>query len=183
MVRLRVATTDDAQTVAELHADSWRRFYRGAYADAFLDGDVVEERYAVGSRRLAEPGHRLTMMAEDDTEVAGFVHIEFDIDDQWGSLIDNLHVRHDRRRGGVGRALVSGAAQAAVERARHRAVYLWVLEQNDAAQRFYRAIGGVGVETKLVPPPGGDPARLAGAPRSIRMAWPDASTLTGAQRQ
>jgi hypothetical protein len=27
-----------------LHADSWRRHYRGAYADAFLDGDVLADR-------------------------------------------------------------------------------------------------------------------------------------------
>ena len=24
-----------------LHADSWRRHYRGAFSDAFLDGDVA----------------------------------------------------------------------------------------------------------------------------------------------
>jgi ribosomal protein S18 acetylase RimI-like enzyme len=183
MVRLREATSEDARTVAQLHADSWRRFYRGAYADAFLDGDVVADRLAVWSRRLAEPGHRLTILAEDDTEVAGFVHIEFDIDDQWGSLIDNLHVRHDRRRNGLGKALVRAAAQGAVERARHRAVHLWVLAQNDAAQRFYQALGGVAVEIEPVPP-GDNPARLNGSPNGIRMAWLDASTLAAApQRQ
>ena len=40
-VSFRAAGRDDARAVAELHADSWRRHYRAAYSDAFLDGDVV----------------------------------------------------------------------------------------------------------------------------------------------
>jgi ribosomal protein S18 acetylase RimI-like enzyme len=179
VVRLRVAGSHDAGTVAGLHADSWRRFYRGAYSDTFLDGDVASDRHAVWSGRLALPGHRLTIIAEDDTEATGFVHIEFDVDDRWGSLIDNLHVRHDRRRGGIGRSLMVAAAQAAVERARHHSLHLWVLEQNEAAQRFYQALGAVQVETRPVPPPGGDPSRLTGSPNGMRMAWPDASALAG----
>ena len=56
-------------------------------------------------------------------------------------------------------------------------MYLWVLQQNTAAQRFYRASGGVCVEEAAVPPPGGDPSRLHGSPRCWRMAWPDSSLL------
>ena len=40
-LRFRPADADDAAAVAGLHADSWRRHYRGAFSDAFLDGDVV----------------------------------------------------------------------------------------------------------------------------------------------
>ncbi|EPJ42628.1 hypothetical protein STAFG_0002 [Streptomyces afghaniensis 772] len=32
-------------------------------------------------------------------------------------------------------------------------MYLWVLEQNTAAQEFYRALGCTCVEKALVPPP------------------------------
>ncbi len=45
--RLRHAGPEDAEQVAALHADSWRRHYRGAYADSYLDGDVVAERMQV----------------------------------------------------------------------------------------------------------------------------------------
>jgi hypothetical protein len=37
-VRIRVADSSDAPAIAALHAESWRRHYRGAYSDAFLDG-------------------------------------------------------------------------------------------------------------------------------------------------
>jgi hypothetical protein len=55
--------------------------------------------------------------------------------------------------------------------------YLWVLEQNTAAQHFYRACGATHVETATVSPPGGDPSRLHGTPRKWRMAWLDASKM------
>ncbi|MFC8453730.1 GNAT family N-acetyltransferase [Kitasatospora sp. NPDC057223] len=176
-LRLRAAGSEDAEQVALLHADSWRRHYRGAYADAFLDGDLAADRLAVWSARLAAPGHSLTLLAEDDAGLAGFVHVVLDQDDRWGSLIDNLHVTHDRRRTGLGTALLTRGAAAAAERATAASVYLWVHEQNTAAQQFYRALGGTCVEKVPVPPPGGDPSRLHGRPDKLRCVWPDAASL------
>jgi hypothetical protein len=40
-VIFRAARPDDAGAIAGLHADSWQRHYRGAFSDAFLDGDVA----------------------------------------------------------------------------------------------------------------------------------------------
>jgi ribosomal protein S18 acetylase RimI-like enzyme len=177
-VRLRAAGVHDAGDIARLHADSWRRHYRGAYADAYLDGDVVTERRSVWSARLAAPAGRVTLLAEDGAGLVGFVHVVLDEDTRWGSLVDNLHVTHDRQRGGIGRALLTGAATALVARAAGPAMYLWVLEQNAAAQEFYRALGGTCVEKASVAGPGGVPERLNGSPHKLRFAWPDAAVLT-----
>jgi ribosomal protein S18 acetylase RimI-like enzyme len=176
-VRIRAAGEQDAEAVARLHADSWRRHYRGAYTDAYLDGDVVADRRAVWSVRLAaaDPAAAATFLAEDDRGLAGFVHVVLDDDARWGSLVDNLHVAHTHRRAGIGTALMSHAAAAVTERAEHPSLYLWVLEQNTSAQEFYRALGGRCVETVKVGPPGGDPSRLNGTPNKLRMAWPDAA--------
>jgi GNAT superfamily N-acetyltransferase len=141
--RIRAAGTDDAEVVALLHADSWRRHLRGAYADSFLDGDVIADRCVVWSFRLAAPGNSLTVLAEDGAGPVGFAHVVFDHDERWGSLVDNLHVAHDRRRTGIGTALLTRAAEAVIELATASSVYLWVLEQNADAQRFYGALGVV----------------------------------------
>lgn len=179
-LRLRAAGPDDAGKVALLHADSWRRHYRGAYADSFLDGDVVANRLSVWASRLAAPANTMTVVADDDTGLVGFAHVVFDDDHRWGSLIDNLHVTHDRRRTGIGAALLTRTAEAVVERATGRSMYLWVLEQNTAAQRFYRTFGGAHVEKAIVSAPDGVAARLNGSPSKYRFAWPDASSLAGA---
>ena len=172
-LRFRAADPEDAKDVALLHADSWRRHYRGAYADAYLDGDVVTDRAAEWSARLADQTGGATVLAEDPAGLAGFVHVMFDKDAHWGSLVDNLHVSHDRQHGGIGTALMRHAAEAVASHAVHKSMYLWVLEQNAAAQGFYRAIGGTGVDRTSVPPPGGVPGRLTGEPRMLRMVWPD----------
>ncbi|MEV6108173.1 N-acetyltransferase [Streptomyces sp. NPDC051940] len=171
---VRPAGPGDAPAIARLHADSWRRHYRGAYADAFLDGDVVADRHAVWAARLADgAAPSATFVAEGEgAALVGFVHAVLDDDPGWGSLVDNLHVAPGRQRAGVGTALLAHAGAAITERAATPAAYLWVLEQNDRAQRFYEAQGGVRVERAAVMPPGGDPARLNGAPVKLRMAWP-----------
>jgi leucine dehydrogenase len=182
-LRLRAAGPGDAENMALLHADSWRRHYRGAYSDAFLDGDVVADRRSVWSSRLSAPSGSATVVAEDDTGLAGFVHVVFDEDGRWGSLVDNLHVTQHRRRTGLGTALLSRAAAAVTERARGNAMYLWVLEQNTAAQEFYRALGGACAEKAPVSPPGGVAHRLAGSPAKLRFTWPDASLLARTGRR
>ncbi len=60
----------------------------------------------------ARPANSMTVAAEDDTRLVGFVHVVFDDDDRWGSLIDNLHIAQDRRRTGIGTALLTFAAEA-----------------------------------------------------------------------
>jgi GNAT superfamily N-acetyltransferase len=166
-VEFRAATPHDARSIAELHADSWRRHYRGAYTDAYLDGDLTAERHAVWAARMAAPAGTRTVLAVHDGRLAGFVHVVLDDDPRWGSLVDNLHVRHDRHRGGVGTALLARAAEAASP----GGMYLWVLHQNTRAQAFYEARGGVLVESGFAAPPGGDPAHLHGAPGKYRMHW------------
>ncbi|MEV4630023.1 GNAT family N-acetyltransferase [Micromonospora sp. NPDC049523] len=178
--RFRLATSDDAEQIAELHADSWRRHYRGAYADSYLDGDVVGDRRAVWSARLAAPTNSTTVLAEHEHRLVGFVHVIFDHDPTWGSLVDNLHVVHDHRGTGVGTDLLGRAARAVADRATGTAIYLWVLQQNTAARQFYLARGATCVQTATVEPPGGDPTRLNGNPHKLRMTWPDAASLTAA---
>jgi GNAT superfamily N-acetyltransferase len=177
-VRFRLADADDAEQIAVLHADSWGRHYRGAYADSFLDGDVAADRRSVWSARIAAPTNSETILAEHDGRLVGFIHVVFDDDPRWGSLVDNLHVVHDQRRTGIGTRLSGRAARAVCERATGNAMYLWVLQQNTAAQQFYRACGATCVETATVSPPGGDPARLNGTPHKLRMAWPNVARLS-----
>lgn len=69
----RAATPDDTERIARLHAESWRRTYRGLYRDAYLDGDVFADRLAVWRARLGSPSPRqLVILAEDRGILAAF---------------------------------------------------------------------------------------------------------------
>jgi ribosomal protein S18 acetylase RimI-like enzyme len=177
-VTLRVATAEDATVVARLHADSWRRHYRGAYSDRYLDGDLGAERTAVWTERLDRAGDdTVTVIAEDAGGPVGFVHVILDADEHHGSLVDNLHVTPSRQRGGVGSVLLDAAARRVLEARPGGGVYLWVLEQNVSAQAFYRSRAGTMGEPEPALPPGGDPANMNGTQAKVRVTWPHPTDL------
>lgn len=179
-LEFRTACCTDAPAIARLHAESWRRHYRGAYSDAFLDGDVTSDRLAVWTERLdhsSVPPATITILAERHGNLVGFAHTVFDDDPQWGALLDNLHVTHQFQRQGIGARLVALTAEAVLDRRTGSGLYLWVLEQNVQAQGFYRARGGTCVGRRDVRPPGGIAGRLNGTPVGLRYAWPDPSLL------
>jgi GNAT superfamily N-acetyltransferase len=171
-LQFRLARPSDADAVAGLHAESWRRHYRGAFSDAFLDGDVRADRLAVWSARLRapDPGSH-TVLAEDDQGLVGFAHTVFEADPSWGALLDNLHVVPGRKRGGIGARLLALSARAVLDRS--TGLYLWVLEQNADARAFYEARGARCVERAPASPPGGVASRLSGSPAALRYAWAD----------
>jgi GNAT superfamily N-acetyltransferase len=175
--RFRAARAEDAQAIAGLHADSWRRHYRGAYSDAFLDGEAAGYLARMWTERLTAPLPRArSVLAEYGRAVVGLAHTLLGEDPTWGALVDNLHVRYAFKRQGIGTRLLALTAQA-VRRSSSSGLHLWVLEQNSAARAFYAARGGICVERDEVPPPGGDPARLTGRPMGLRYAWHELSTL------
>ena len=181
-LRFRTAGQGDAQAVAALHADSWKRHYRGAFSDAFLDGEVPGFLLDRWAKRLAAPDPRdRTILAELNQEggvtLVGMAHTVLDDDPAWGALLDNLHVGYGLKRQGVGTRLLSLTAQAVLAARPGSGLYLWVLEQNTNARAFYDARGGTCVESREVMPPGGDPARLDGKPRCLRYTWPDPARL------
>lgn len=178
ILRFRAAGRGDAHAVAALHADSWRRHYRGAYADAFLDNGVAEYLVPLWTERLATPDPRSrTILAERDGVLVGLAHTILAEDPAWGAFLDNLHVAHGLKRHGIGTRLLALTGRAVLDWSPSEGLYLWVLEQNSAARAFYAARGGACVERADVPPPGGDPARLNGTPAGLRYAWRDLSTL------
>lgn len=176
-MQIRVARPADANAIAALHAESWRRHYRGAYSDSFLDGDVDADRLEVWTKRLGHSdGTASTILAEVEGAVVGFAHVVFDDDSNWGSLVDNLHVAFDRKRHGIGSRLMTEMAREVVARG-SGGLYLWVLEQNTIAQTFYEALDGHCVERAFVAAPGGDLDRLNGMPAKLRYVWADPAAL------
>ena len=172
LVKYRPASEHDIEPIAAIHADSWRRNYRGAYSDAFLDGDVVHDRRAVWTERLKQPNPlHDTVVAERQGKIVGFVHTILDHDPVWGALLDNLHVAQQVKRRGVGTQLMARSAAAVMARGTRKSLYLMVLEGNASAQAFYRARGGECVGSEVSQPAGG------GSIVGLRYVWTDPSVL------
>jgi GNAT superfamily N-acetyltransferase len=156
----------DAEAVAKLHAESWRNAYRGAYRDEFLDGDVFDERAEVWRERLCEPrSSQFVLIAEDAAQIAGFACAYGGDDPQWGTLLDNLHVRRALQRQGLGARLVCRVGVWCRAEYPDCGLYLWVLEQNDRARAFYERMGARDRGGARFDAPGG------GEIQSRRCAW------------
>jgi ribosomal protein S18 acetylase RimI-like enzyme len=177
--QFRLARPADAEAVAKLHADSWRRHYRGAYSDAFLDGDVVADRLAVWTDRLREPDPRRCTILAEGVRPVGFANTIFDHDPTRGALLENLHVADGHKRRGIASRLLALTAEALIARPERTGLYVWVLEQNVEAQAFYEARGGRCAGRGLVSPPGGIASRVTGSPAKLRYAWSEPAVLLG----
>lgn len=173
-IGIRLAESTDATPIAKLHAESWRRHYRGAYSDTYLDGDLDTDRLVVWTEQLSHPAPGdFTLVAENRARLIGFAHVVLNADSTWGALVENLHVDRSSQRNGVGGRLLEATARMVLEREPGSGVYLWVLEQNERAQAFYAARSGTFCDRVLAAPPGGEPRNLDGTPIKIRVAWPD----------
>lgn len=169
---LRAARADEAESIAALHAGSWRRTYRGMMADEFLDGPALDNRRRVWRERLTIPDARqFVCVADLDSNIVGFICAFADYDPVWGSYIDNLHVAADLHRSGIGRALMSRAGEWLLSKAPHAGVYLWVMEANAPARVFYHRLGATHAGTEDLQDPGG------GRAPNCRYVWAEPRML------
>ena len=173
-IDLRSAHAEDAERIACLHTESWRRTYRGMMTDEFLDGGALENRRRVWHERLGMPAaNQYVSVAQEGREMIGFICAFAGQDPVWGSYIDNLHVVYSRHRRGVGRALIRGAAEWLRGLQPDRGVYLWVMEANAAARAFYECLGATNAGTIELEDAGG------GHAPNCRYVWARPDLLLG----
>jgi ribosomal protein S18 acetylase RimI-like enzyme len=166
---IRPARAGEADAVADLHAVSWRSAYRGILPDETLGPDLVPRRRAFWQQAFTREDWNAILVAEDAGALIGFIAVSSDPDGAYDAFVQSLHVHPERKRGGIGRALL-GAAATVIAAAGRRSVYLWVYDGNVPARDFYFALGGTAAEAKS--------HEIAGQQiPELRMVWPDAAAL------
>lgn len=166
---IRMATVADAKTIAALHAASWRSAYRGIFKESTL-GPALD-----GERRIHWSGKLAALVPDDTVLIAGdlgFIAVWAKGDPGFGAYIDNLHVRPERRSGGLGRRLLGEAMRRVAGRGESGA-YLWVFDDNVRAIEFYRRLGGEIVEGGFDQIDGAEVAHS-------RIVWRDTAQLADA---
>lgn len=172
MVELREAQFADFAAIADLHARSWQKHYRGIMSNAFLENEVEHERRDAWYERLkAPPANQEVIVATLDNNIIGFACLCLDDDPVHGSLLDNLHVSADLQKSGVGKILLQECAKRITDKSNNSKMYLWVFELNKEARAVYEHLGGQHAETVEKESFDGSRAKVC------RYTWDDVSVL------
>jgi ribosomal protein S18 acetylase RimI-like enzyme len=138
---VRPAGPEDALGIATIHVEAWRAAYRGIVPDEYLRTLSIEQRHARW-RQILEAGESV-LVAEDGDKAVGWISAarSRDVDapqstgEIWAVYVDPGHWGK-----GIGRALCA-AAEEELRRQGFTEVTLWVLKDNERAQRFYVSTG------------------------------------------
>jgi len=172
-MKYREAKNTDVEQLATIHANSWRSTYRGLFSDEFLNNEVFEDRRSVWNERLNKPSNnQLVLVAEENNKIIGFICAYGNDDAQYGSLIDNLHIKRSNKRNGIGTELMIKAGEWLQSRYPENGVYLWVMEENNPARVFYEKLGAINAGLVDKPNPVG-----GGSAMNCRYIWSDPTVL------
>jgi ribosomal protein S18 acetylase RimI-like enzyme len=170
---IRDAVKSDVAAIAHLHAESWRSAYRGILADDFLENHAHGDRLAVWQERFSAKAQKpmFVIVANTGRQLAGFACVFPNEDAFFGSFVDNLHVAPQPTGQGIGRRLLSEVASRLMAGGSRVGLYLWVLERNYGARRFYEKAGGIRAGLVVNPTPDGQ--RVV----ALRIHWRGVSNL------
>lgn len=126
---------DDRLSVSRVYEESWKYAYRGILPQAYLD--------SLPAGRWGETvDRRPTLLLLDGEEIAGVSSCcasRFPAWPDWGEVV-SLYLLPSRMGRGFGAALLR-AAEEHLESMGFRQRFLWVLEENVRARRFYERNG------------------------------------------
>lgn len=109
------------------------------------------------------------LIAEQEGNAIGFIAVLDRAEAGIDAFIDNLHVRPDLKGRGIGKKLMKAVAEKLIETNRS-SVYLWVLNGNAAAEKFYLSRGAHIADTTT--------AKFGDAEVSqTRFVWSDLASL------
>jgi ribosomal protein S18 acetylase RimI-like enzyme len=138
---LRLATIEDAETIASIHVRSWQTAYEGIVPAQFLAALSIQDRANMWRIVISEH-HGIVLLATSPHGEVGFISFgpSRDEDGKKKAEIYAIYVLPQFWHQGIGQELLD-EAEWRLEGQHFVAFTLWVLEKNVQARRFYEARG------------------------------------------
>ncbi|HKZ55447.1 MAG TPA: GNAT family N-acetyltransferase [Anaerolineales bacterium] len=152
MLLIREAHFEDARSIAVVHVDTWRTTYAGIVPEDALAALSYPQREAFWGEVLQRLEPRTFVLVADmgAEGVVGFVSggPEREHDEAYRGEVYAIYIMARYQRKGLGSALMISAGKRLLE-ADLPSMLVWVLKQNPA-RRFYGALGGAQLRSKLI---------------------------------
>ncbi|HVE62633.1 MAG TPA: GNAT family N-acetyltransferase [Mycobacteriales bacterium] len=143
-LEIREMRAEDAESLAAMHVATWLAAYGDLVPAGTFEGLDLAEQADRWRGRVdgAENVGRRTIVALDGPAVAGFVAVGVarEAEPPGVGELYALYVESPRWGTGLGRRLMDAGLAALVD-AGYAAAYLWVLQDNPRARRFYELAG------------------------------------------
>lgn len=142
-IRRASAGASEAAAIAHVHVASWRWAYDGLLPDHVLAGLSVPDRAARWHEILSAEDSGATFVADGPAGVEGFVSVGPGREDVGGPGVGELYalyVHPDVAGTGVG-LLLHDQGLAWLRARGLLPAYLWLLDGNERARRFYQRCG------------------------------------------
>lgn len=141
MVHFRLADSTDATLISHIHATSWRKAYRGMVPQHFLDR-LPDEHWVPSVRSWLDSGRFSALLVYEDKRPIGvcvFGRSREESHSDWGEIV-SLYLLPDATHRGVGALLLEEVLRQ-MQQEGYTRFYVWSLEDNLIADRFYRKHG------------------------------------------
>ncbi len=166
------ASSEHAEQIAALHAASWAATYSDVLSPYYLERVVPTERLAIWQERFENPkANQFALVALEAGVVVAFACAFVGEHSDWGSYLDNLHVKPSHQGRGIGSSLLLQIAAICEQRCSGQGLYLSVNQSNLRAQKFYLALGAQNSQAAVWNAPDGTSVP------TFRFSWASAATL------
>lgn len=148
-MKIRLAISQDAASIAKVHVDSWRTTYQGILPDEFLENLSYEQREELWKSNLKE--QQVYVAETPSGEVVGFSVGGKERTGEYASFLGELYaiyILQSYQNQGIGSLLFKPIVKELKE-SNLNSMLVWVLEGNEA-KYFYESKGGKYVDSKEI---------------------------------
>ena len=132
-MRIRTAVPEDFKVVGKVHSDAWKQAYRGIFPDDYIDSDTASKR-AEEFLQAIKDDKCTYFLLEESGKAAGIVKT---CEDNNILEIESIYILDEYRGMGLGRQFMDFIKTYKP----YDSIFLWVLEVNTGARRFYEKNG------------------------------------------
>lgn len=177
-IAIRPAELRDVAGLCCVHQEAWREAYRGIIPGFTLER-MIERRGTARWKELICKGNPSggegLLVLEHGGRVAGYASLGFNRSPRLrvAGEVFELYLAPTYQGVGLGKRLFQ-SARACLQGAKRGHFVVWVLEDNERAVGFYRAMGGQFLERateRFAANPGQEPRRVAGKVLRSRLAF------------
>jgi ribosomal protein S18 acetylase RimI-like enzyme len=149
VAEIRIATPDDAHSLAVMHIVSWHETYAGLFPDKMLSSLSFESRAAAWKKIMQEPATErptVVYLAEHQKAIIGFGSCGAQRTESlktkgYDGEVSAIYVLREFQKRKIGTRLLR-AMSSDLQRRGFNAAALWVLRENLKARRFYEHFCG-----------------------------------------